>query len=108
MIGSGWRIYNDEPLFGFLFFSETFSLGGDPIKSLQLHGNAGYVGAEQWHFFGMWILALNGLAYLSRGSHQFDRGARGHSEAKLTIFGFAFAIGAYIEFERLIAITQPS
>jgi thiosulfate reductase cytochrome b subunit len=65
MIGSGWRIYNDEPLFGWLFFSETFSLGGDPIKSLQLHGNAGYAGAEQWHFFGMWILVLNGLAYLT-------------------------------------------
>ena len=65
MIGSGWRIYNDEPLFGWLFFSETFSLGGDPIKSLQLHGNAGYAGAEQWHFFGMWILILNGLAYLT-------------------------------------------
>jgi thiosulfate reductase cytochrome b subunit len=65
MIGSGWRIYNDEPLFGFLFFSETFSLGGDPIKSLQLHGNAGYAGAEQWHFFGMWFLVLNGLAYLT-------------------------------------------
>jgi thiosulfate reductase cytochrome b subunit len=67
MIGSGWRIYNDEPLFGFLFFSETFSLGGDPIKSLQLHGNAGYAGAEQWHFFGMWILVLNGIAYLIYG-----------------------------------------
>src|SRR5215467_1407991 len=67
MIGSGWRIYNDEPLFGFLFFSETFSLGGDPIKSLQLHGNAGYAGAEQWHFFGMWILVLNGIAYLVYG-----------------------------------------
>ena len=65
MIGSGWRIYNDEPLFGFLFFSETFSLGGDPIKSLQLHGNAGYAGAEQWHFLGMWILVINGLAYLT-------------------------------------------
>jgi thiosulfate reductase cytochrome b subunit len=68
MIGSGWRIYNDEPLFGLLFFSETFSLGGDPIKSLQLHGNAGYAGAEQWHFFGMWILVLNGLAYLAYGA----------------------------------------
>jgi len=67
MIGSGWRIYNDEPLFGFLFFSETFSLGGDPIKSLQLHGNAGYAGAEQWHFLGMWILVINGLAYLAYG-----------------------------------------
>jgi thiosulfate reductase cytochrome b subunit len=67
MIGSGWRIYNDEPLFGLLFFSETFSLGGDPIKSLQLHGNAGYAGAEQWHFFGMWILVLNGIAYLVYG-----------------------------------------
>ena len=67
MVGSGWRIYNDEPLFGFLFFSETFSLGGDPIKSLQLHGNAGYANAEAWHFFGMWILVLNGLAYVIYG-----------------------------------------
>jgi thiosulfate reductase cytochrome b subunit len=67
MIGSGWRIYNDEPLFGVLFFSETFSLGGDPIKSLQLHGNAGYANAEAWHFLGMWILVLNGLAYVAYG-----------------------------------------
>ena len=67
MIGSGWRIYNDEPLFGFLFFSETFSIGGNPGKSLQLHGNAGYANAEAWHFLGMWILILNGLAYLTYG-----------------------------------------
>jgi thiosulfate reductase cytochrome b subunit len=65
MIGSGWRIYNDEPLFGFLFFTETFSLGGDPGRSLELHGNAGYAGAEQWHFMGMWFLVINGLAYLT-------------------------------------------
>lgn len=67
MIGSGWRIYNDSPLFGFFSFSETFSIGGDPIKSLQLHGNAGYANAEAWHFFGMWILVLNGIAYLTYG-----------------------------------------
>ncbi|TMJ25792.1 MAG: cytochrome b/b6 domain-containing protein [Alphaproteobacteria bacterium] len=37
MIMSGWKIYNDEQ-----------------------HG-------LQWHFFGMWIVVLNGLAYLIYG-----------------------------------------
>jgi thiosulfate reductase cytochrome b subunit len=55
MITSGWKIYNDEVIFGWLHFPEAITLG----KWAQ-HG-------LQWHFFGMWILAINGLTYLIYG-----------------------------------------
>jgi thiosulfate reductase cytochrome b subunit len=55
MIMSGWKIYDDEVIFGFLHFPDAITLG----KWAQ-HG-------LQWHFFGMWVLALNGLAYLGYG-----------------------------------------
>ena len=52
MIGSGWKIYNDEVLFGWLHFPDWITIGGEAQ------------GALQWHFLGMWILAINGIAYL--------------------------------------------
>lgn len=55
MIGSGWKIYNDEAIFGFLHFPQEIVLG-----IWAQHG-------LQWHFFGMWVLVLNGLAYLGYG-----------------------------------------
>ena len=55
MIGSGWKIYNDEVLFGWLHFPDWITIGGEAQ------------GALQWHFFAMWILALNGLAYIAYG-----------------------------------------
>ncbi len=55
MIGSGWKIYNDEVIFGFLHFPEAITLGVWAQHGLQ------------WHFFGMWILMLNGLIYLAYG-----------------------------------------
>ena len=55
MIMSGWKIYNDEVLFGWLHFPDAITLG-----TWAQHG-------LQWHFFGMWVLTLNGLAYLSYG-----------------------------------------
>ncbi|MGP0088698.1 MAG: cytochrome b/b6 domain-containing protein [Xanthobacteraceae bacterium] len=55
MIGSGWKIYNDEVLFGWLHFPDWIVLGGEAQ------------GALQWHFFAMWILMLNGLAYVIYG-----------------------------------------
>ncbi len=55
MIGSGWKIYNDDVIFGFLHFPDAIVIG----KWAQ-HG-------LQWHFFGMWIFVLNGLAYLTYG-----------------------------------------
>ena len=55
MIGSGWQIYNDEVLFGWLHFSTWITIGGGPE------------GALQWHFFAMWLLMINGLCYLAYG-----------------------------------------
>ena len=55
MIGSGWKIYNDEVLFGWLHFPDWITIGGEAQHALQ------------WHFFAMWILVLNGLAYLIYG-----------------------------------------
>lgn len=51
MVMSGWRIYNASPIFDFAF-----------PRSITLGGWLG--GALQWHFAGMWLLVLNGLAYL--------------------------------------------
>jgi thiosulfate reductase cytochrome b subunit len=55
MIASGWKIYNDEVLFGWLHFPSWITIGGGPE------------GALQWHFFAMWILVINGLVYLAYG-----------------------------------------
>ena len=55
MIMSGWKIYNDEVLFGFLHFPESIVLGIWAQHALQ------------WHFFAMWVLVLNGLVYLAYG-----------------------------------------
>ena len=55
MIGSGWKIYNDDVILGWLHFPESITIG----KYAQ-HG-------LQWHFFAMWILVLNGLSYLTYG-----------------------------------------
>jgi len=52
MVSSGWRIYNAAPFWNFRFPNE-WTLGG------------WLGGALQWHFAGMWLLAINGLIYLS-------------------------------------------
>ena len=67
MIGSGWRIYNDSPLFQGYFFPYQISLGGDPGTSYVKWQDGGAGGALQWHFAGMWLLVLNGLTYVSYG-----------------------------------------
>jgi thiosulfate reductase cytochrome b subunit len=54
MVASGWRIYNASPLFGFKFPSD-WTLGG------------WLAGALQWHFAAMWLLAANGLVYVTYG-----------------------------------------
>ena len=54
MIMSGWQIYNASPLFNFSF-----------SRSITLGGWLG--GALLWHFAAMWLLMINGLAYLITG-----------------------------------------
>jgi thiosulfate reductase cytochrome b subunit len=55
MIMSGWQIYNASPLFDFLKFSKSITLG-DWLG-----------GALLWHFAAMWLLMVNGLIYLAVG-----------------------------------------
>src|SRR5215470_6417782 len=54
MIMSGWQIYNASPLFDFRF-SRDITLGGC------------LAGGLLWHFAAMWLLVINGLAYLITG-----------------------------------------
>ena len=55
MVMSGWRIYNAAPVFEPVYFPSELTLGG------------WLGGAIQWHFAAMWLLAINGLAYLAYG-----------------------------------------
>src|SRR6187399_1810404 len=55
MIMSGWQIYNASPLFSFLHFPASITLGG------------WLGGALLWHFAAMWLLMVNGLIYLALG-----------------------------------------
>jgi thiosulfate reductase cytochrome b subunit len=69
MIGSGWRIYNSDPIVPALipYFNHRYTLGGDFELSFQLHGEPGLAGALLWHFAGMWLLVINFLVYLTYG-----------------------------------------
>ena len=55
MIGSGWGIYDDSVILHFVYFPHFARIGGWAAESLL------------WHFAGMWLLALNGIAYLVYG-----------------------------------------
>jgi thiosulfate reductase cytochrome b subunit len=55
MIGSGWQIYDASPLFDFLNFPPALALGG------------WLAGALLWHFAAMWLLVINGIAYVTLG-----------------------------------------
>lgn len=66
MIGSGWRIWNSSPIFDFSF-PVAITLGGDVAASQDVHNETGLAGALQWHFAGMWLLAINGLVYVAYG-----------------------------------------
>lgn len=52
LVMSGWRIYNASPFFGFRI-----------PREITLGGWLG--GALLWHFAAMWLLVVNGVAYLS-------------------------------------------
>ena len=66
MIGSGWRIWNSDPIFDFSF-PVAITLGGDPAMSQYVHNELGLAGALQWHFAGMWLLVVNALVYVVYG-----------------------------------------
>jgi thiosulfate reductase cytochrome b subunit len=66
MIGSGWRIYNASPIFGFTF-PDWATLGGDVEASLARHGDPGVATAIAWHFAAMWTLVVAYLLFLLWG-----------------------------------------
>ncbi len=55
MIASGWGIYDDDVIIKGVHFSHYIRLGDWAAWSLN------------WHFAGMWLLTVNGLAYLGYG-----------------------------------------
>src|ERR1700761_1754228 len=55
MIPSGWGIYDDNPILGWLYFPDWAALGHEAQDRLL------------WHYAGMWLLMLNGLSYLVYG-----------------------------------------
>jgi thiosulfate reductase cytochrome b subunit len=55
MIGSGWQIYDASALFRFIQFPRHLALG-------EWLG-----GALLWHFAAMWLLVINGVAYVALG-----------------------------------------
>ena len=55
MIGSGWQIYDASPLFRFIHFPSELALG------------EWLAGALLWHFAAMWLLAINGIVYVTLG-----------------------------------------
>jgi thiosulfate reductase cytochrome b subunit len=67
MIGSGWRIYNNVPIFPWLIFPEWATLGGDPEITYKLNKDVGFSNALLWHFAAMWVFFLNGAVALAAG-----------------------------------------
>ncbi len=55
MIGSGWGIYDDSVIFHVVYFPKSIVIGSWAAESLL------------WHFAAMWLLGLNGAAYLVYG-----------------------------------------
>ncbi len=67
MIGSGWRIYNNVPIFSWLAFPEWATLGGDPEITYKLNKDVGFSNALLWHFAAMWLFFVNGMVALAVG-----------------------------------------
>jgi thiosulfate reductase cytochrome b subunit len=67
MIGSGWRIYDNVPIFSFIRFPLWATLGGDPDLTYARNSDVGFSNALLWHLAGMWLFVANGLVYLGYG-----------------------------------------
>ncbi len=67
MVGSGWRIYNQEPVLPFLTFPEALTLGGAIKDTLSRDNDPGVANAIAWHFAGMWLLGVSFLAFMLFG-----------------------------------------
>lgn len=65
MVGSGWRIYNNVPIFHWIEFPLWATLGGDPDLTYARNSDVGFSNALLWHLAGMWLFVVNGLVYLT-------------------------------------------
>jgi thiosulfate reductase cytochrome b subunit len=84
MIMSGLQVYNASPLFKSLTFSHSITLGG------------WLGGALLWHFAAMWLLMINGLAYLITG---FATGRFAKKLFPISIRGVVSDVGAALTFK---------
>jgi thiosulfate reductase cytochrome b subunit len=84
MIMSGLQIYNASPLFRSLTFSHSITLGG------------WLGGALLWHFAAMWLLMINGLAYLVTG---FATGRFAKKLFPISVRGVVADVGAALTFK---------
>jgi thiosulfate reductase cytochrome b subunit len=66
MVGSGWRIYNQEPILPFRFPVEL-TLGGGIKQTLSRSNDPGVANAIAWHFAGMWLLLAGFALFLAYG-----------------------------------------
>jgi thiosulfate reductase cytochrome b subunit len=66
MVGSGWRIYNQEPIFPFRF-PVAVTLGGGIKQTLSRSNDPGVANAIAWHFAGMWLLLAAFLLFVLYG-----------------------------------------
>jgi thiosulfate reductase cytochrome b subunit len=85
MIGSGWHIYNNHPIFEWLIFPRWATLGGDPEITYRLNKDVGFSNALLWHFAAMWVFFLNGMAALIYG---FASGRIPRKWLPITVRGF--------------------
>jgi len=67
MVGSGWRIYNSDPIIGNLRFPQWATLGGDPPVAKIAHMDPGVANALNWHFTGMWLLLASYGMFMVHG-----------------------------------------
>src|SRR5271169_2639836 len=65
MVGSGWHIYDNVPIFSWLRFPIWLTISGDPDLTYARNSDVGFSNALLWHLAGMWLFAVNGLVYLS-------------------------------------------
>jgi thiosulfate reductase cytochrome b subunit len=66
MIGSGWRIYDNVPIFPF-DFPYWITLGGDKYLATTTSNDWGTGNAIAWHFAGMWLLLFGFGLFLLNG-----------------------------------------
>ena len=66
MIGSGWRIYDNVPIFPF-DFPYWITLGGDKYLATTTSNDWGTANAIAWHFAGMWLLLFGFGLFVANG-----------------------------------------